>query len=292
MELKGIILLTLFSTGPLMAQDGPGVRTGHAPVNGLELYYEVHGEENDPPLVLIHGSFMDIPMNWSEFIPTLGQGRKLILAEMQGHGRTKDSPRKFGYAQMADDVAGLLKYLDIERADVLGYSMGGAVAFQMAVRHPESVRRLVVLSATYAHDGWLPEVEAAFATMNGEMFRGSPLEKVYLDHGNDPANFDAYIKKILDADSQPHDWSEEVKQLKMPVFIGIGDADGIRYEHVLELYRALGGGVVGDLQGLPQSRLAVLPGTSHVGILQRADILVPMIHDFLDWDPNKAPSGF
>src|SRR5690606_41010532 len=116
MKLKGIVLIALFSMGTAVSQDGPGpIRSGHAPINGLEMYYEVHGE--GMPLVLIHGSFMDIPMNWSEFIPLLAGDRKLILAEMQGHGRTKDISREFGYAQMADDVAELLSYLEIERAD-------------------------------------------------------------------------------------------------------------------------------------------------------------------------------
>jgi len=291
MKLKGIVLIALMSLGTVRSQEASEpTRSGFAPINGLEMYYEVHGEGK--PLVLIHGSFMDIPMNWSGFIPLLVSGRKLILAEMQGHGRTKDIPREFGYAQMADDVAGLLDYLEIDRTDVLGYSMGGGVAFQMAVRHPESVRRLVVLSGTYAHDGWWQEVEALFSTMNGDMFRGSPLERLYLEHGNDPANFDAYIKKIISVDLKGYDWSGEVKRIKAPVLMALGDADGIRYEHALELFKALGGGKMGDVHGLPKSRLAILPGTTHVGMIQQTGLLVPMIVDFLEWDLDTAPPGF
>src|SRR5690349_6819459 len=138
------------------------VESGYAHVNGLKLYYEVHG--NGKPLVLLHGSYMNIPLNWSQWIPLLARDRKVIVTEMQGHGRTRDIPREHSYEGMADDVSGLLAHLKIDSADVLGYSMGGGIAFQVAVRHPRQVRRLVILSAPYAHDGWWPEVEASFAT--------------------------------------------------------------------------------------------------------------------------------
>src|SRR5688572_9425800 len=121
--------------------------SGYADVNGLKMYYEVYGKGK--PLVLLHGSYMNIPLNWSHIIPLLASDRKVIVTEMQGHGRTRDIAREFTYEAMADDVSGLLKHLKIGSADILGYSMGGGVAFQVAVRHPEQVRRLVVLSGTY-----------------------------------------------------------------------------------------------------------------------------------------------
>ncbi|SFD22886.1 alpha/beta fold hydrolase [Spirosoma endophyticum] len=126
--------------------------SGYAPVNGLQLYYEVYGEGK--PLVLLHGSYLTIPLNWSTFIPLLAKDRRVIATEMQGHGRTRDTTREFSYEAMADDVSGLLKHLKLDQADIMGYSMGGCLAFQVAVRHPEQVRRLVVLSGTYKHDGW------------------------------------------------------------------------------------------------------------------------------------------
>lgn len=137
--------------------------TGYASVNGLKMYYEVYGEGK--PIVLIHGSYMNIPLNWSHIMPMLAKDRKVIVAEMQAHGRTRDIPREFSYEGMADDVSGLLKHLKIDSADILGYSMGGGVAFQFAVRHPQQLRRLVILSGTYAHDGWWPDVEAMYATL-------------------------------------------------------------------------------------------------------------------------------
>lgn len=135
--------------------------SGYAEVNGLKMYYEVYGEGK--PIVLLHGSYMTIPLIWAHLIPLMSKDRKVIVAEMQGHGRTKDISRAISYESMADDVSGLLKHLKVDSADILGYSMGGGVAFQMAVRHPEQVRRLIVLSGTYAHDGWWPEVEASLA---------------------------------------------------------------------------------------------------------------------------------
>ncbi len=267
----------------------PG-ESGYADVNGLKLYYEVYG--SGKPILLLHGSFMSIPLNWSQMIPLLARDRKVIVAEMQGHGRTKDSPREFSYEGMADDVSGLLKHLSVDSADILGYSMGGGIAFQVAVRHPEQVRRLVVLSGAYKHDGWWPDVEASFATFTPEMFNDTPIRKHYDSLGNDPAGFPEFVRKVISIDLKPYDWSKDVKKIQAPIFIAIGDADGIRYEHALEIFRAKGGGKMGDLHGLPQSRLAILPGTTHIGMMQRTDWLVPMITDFLDSDLSTTPPTF
>ncbi len=264
--------------------------SGYADINGLKLYYEVYGEGK--PLVLLHGSYMTIPLNWSRFIPWLAKDRKVIVTEMQGHGRTRDIPRELSYEGMADDVSGLLKHLHIDRADVLGYSMGGGVAFQVAVRYPEQVRRLVVLSAPYAHDGWWPDTEASFASFTVDQFKGTPIQEQYDSLGNDPAHFPGFVQKVASIDLKRYDWSKNVKALKAPIFMVIGDADGVRYEHALELLRAKGGGKQGDLHGLPKSRLAILPGTTHIGMLQRADWLVPMITDFLDSDLTAEPPTF
>ncbi|QEH41997.1 alpha/beta fold hydrolase [Chitinophaga sp. XS-30] len=264
--------------------------TGYAAVNGLKLYYEVYGKGK--PIVLLHGSFMNIPLNWSHIIPLLAKDRQVIVAEMQGHGRTRDISREFSYENMADDVSGLLRHLKIDSADILGYSMGGGVAFQMAVRHPEQVRRLVVLSGTYAHDGWWPDVEAMYSTINADMFKGSPIQTQYDSLGNDPAHFPEFVKKVISIDLKPYDWSAEVKNIKTPLFMAIGDADGVRYEHALELFRAKGGGKMGDIHGLPQSRLAILPGTTHIGMMMQTDWLIPMITDFLDADLNAPPPMF
>ncbi|MFU1856421.1 alpha/beta fold hydrolase [Sphingobacterium sp. NGMCC 1.201703] len=263
--------------------------TGYADVNGLKMYYEVYGEGK--PLVLLHGSYMTILLNWSQAIPMF-KGRKVIVAEMQGHGRTRDIARKISYEGMADDVSGLLKHLQIDSADILGYSMGGGVAFQLAIRHPEQVRRLIVLSGSYAHDGWWPDVEASYSSITADIFKGSPIEKQYDSLGNDPKHFPEFVKKVISIDLEPYDWSKDAKQIKAPLFMAIGDADGIQYEHALALFRALGGGKMGDIHGLPKSRLAILPGTTHIGMMYRMDWLVPMIDDFLNSDLNTAAPAF
>lgn len=263
--------------------------SGYADVNGLKLYYEVYG--SGKPIVLLHGSFMTIPLNWSHIIPLL-KDRKVIVAEMQGHGRTRDISRPMSYEASADDVSGLLKHLKIDSADILGYSMGGGIAFQFAVRHPEQLRRLVILSGTYANDGWWPDVEKSFGTINADMFKGSVIQKQYDSLGNDPAHFDEFVKKVMSMDLKSYDWSNNVKKIQAPIFMAIGDADGVRYEHALELFRAKGGGKMGDMYGLPKSRLAIIPGTTHIGMMYRTNILIPMITDFLDADLNAPPPMF
>jgi len=219
----------------------------------------------------------------------LAKDRKVIVAEMQGHGRTRDIAREFSYEGMADDVSGLLTHLKIDSADILGYSMGGGVAFQVAVRHPEQVRRLVILSGAYTHDGWWPDVEASFSKMTADLFKGSSIQKQYDSLGNDPARFSEFVEKVISIDLKPYDWSKDVKALKVPIFMAIGDADGIRYEHALELFYAKGGGKMGDIHGLPKSRLAIIPGTTHIGMMERTDWLIPMITDFLDTDFKEKP---
>lgn len=264
--------------------------SGYADVNGLKMYYEVYGKGK--PIVLLHGSYMNIPLNWSHIIPLLAKDRKVIVAEMQGHGRTRDISRKLSYEAMADDVSGLLRHLKTDSADILGYSMGGGIAFQLAVRHPGQVRRLVVLSGTYTHDGWWPDVEASYATFTPDMFKGTVIQKQYDSLGNDPDHFPEFVKKVISIDLEPYDWSRDVKNIKTPLFMALGDADGVRYEHALELFRAKGGGKMGDIHGLPESRLAIIPGTTHIGMMQRTDWLIPMINDFLDSDLNAAPPTF
>lgn len=277
------------SKDTVAAQTKPA-ESGYADVNGLKMYYEVYGQGK--PIVLLHGSYMNIPLNWGHIIPLLAKDRKVIVTEMQAHGRTRDIPREFSYEGMADDVSGLLTHLKIDSADILGYSMGGGVAFQVAVRHPEQVRRLVVLSGTYTHDGWWPDVEAMYATFTPDMFKGTPIQKQYDSLGNDPARFPEFVKKVISIDLKPYDWSKDVKKIQAPIFMAIGDADGIRYDHALELFRAKGGGKMGDIHGLPKSRLAIIPGTTHIGMMQRTDWLIPMITDFLDSDLNAKPPTF
>lgn len=261
------------------------VQSGYAPVNGMKMYYEVYGQGQ--PIVLLHGSYMNIPM-WGKVIPLFAASRKVIVMELQGHSRTADIEREFSYENMADDVSELLKHLKIDSTDVFGYSMGGGVAFQMGIRHPEQVRKLVIMSGTYKHDGWWPETEASFATINADMFKGSPFQQQYDSLSPHPERFPEFVKKVISPDLKPYDWTAEVKKIADPIFMMIGDADGVRYEHATELIRMKGGGKMGDLGEMSDSRLAILPATTHLGMIERADWWLPMVNEFLDAPPQPA----
>ncbi len=260
-------------------------RAGYAPVNGLEMYYEVHG--TGQPLVVLHGAYMTIG-TMGEVVPGLAEARRVIAVELQGHGRTADVDRPLTYEQMADDVAALIGHLGIEQADVFGYSMGGGVALQVAVRHPEVVRKLVVASASYTSDGMHPELLEMIPTIAPEAFAGSPIEEAYLRTAPNPDDFPNLVAKLKRLDMEPFAWPpEDIREIAAPTLLIVGDSDAIRLEHAVELFRLLGGGVMGDLAGLPKSQLAVLPGTTHFvppgsGVLDRADWLVSMIGEFLD----------
>ena len=258
--------------------------TGYAPVGEMELYYEIHGTGR--PLVLLHGAYMTAGM-LGPLLPGLAERRQVVVPEMQGHGRTADADRPITYEGMADDTAGLIRHLGLEDADVLGYSMGGGVALQLAVRHPDAVRKLVVASASFAYEGMHPVAIEMFPSISPEMFAGSPMEQEYQRIAPDPDGFPGLVEKLKALDTTPFDWEEAVRGISAPTLIVLGDSDGVTLEHATALFRLLGGGVMGDLSGLPASQLAVLPGTTHFippgsGVLDRAEWLLAMIPPFLD----------
>jgi pimeloyl-ACP methyl ester carboxylesterase len=266
----------------------------YASVNGLEMYYEIHGTGR--PLVVLHGAYMTIDA-MGEIVPSLAETRQVIAVELQGHGHTADIDRPITYEGMADDTAALLRHLGIEKADVFGYSMGGGVALQIAIRHPEVVRKLVVASASYTSDGMYPELLEMIPTLTPEVFAGSPIEEVYLRTAPSPEDFPNLVAKLKQLDMEPFAWPpEDIQGIAAPTLLIIGDSDAIRLEHAVEMFRLLGGGVMGDLAGLPKSQLAVLPGTAHFvptgsGLLDRADWLLSMIGGFLDAPMPEGQRG-
>jgi len=281
MRITTFLVMTMAITD-LSAQQGP--TTGYAPVNGLNMYYEVHG--SGEPVVLLHGGFMTITSNWAGWIGELSKTRKVIAVEMQGHGRTADIPREPNSANLADDVAALLKYLKLSRADLIGYSMGGGVAMQVAVRHPDQVRRVVVISSTFRRDGMTQEGLDALSNLTAEVFKGSPLEAEYKRLSPTPDQFSKFVKRMVAADSRENDLSaDQLQSTTAPMFFIHGDADGIRLQHVAEMFRLKGGEIYGDLRPRSASRLAILPNTTHVTLMQRISIIVPMVNDFLDAKP-------
>jgi pimeloyl-ACP methyl ester carboxylesterase len=260
-------------------------QTGYAPVNGLEIYYEIHGTGR--PLVVLHGAYMTIDA-MGELLPELARTRQVIGVELQGHGHTADVDRPLTYEQMADDVAALIRHLGIDQTDVFGYSMGGGAALQLAIRHPDLVRKQVVASVSYTSDGMHPELLEMIPSITPEVFAGSPIEEVYLRTAPNPDAFPTLVAKLKQLDMEPYAWPpEDIRGIAAPTLYIVGDSDAIRLEHAVELFRLLGGGVMGDLTGLPKSQLAVLPATTHFvppgsGLMDRTDWLLSMIVPFLD----------
>jgi pimeloyl-ACP methyl ester carboxylesterase len=266
----------------------------YAEVNGLRMYYETRGTGR--PLVVLHGAYMTVDA-MGGLVPDLAETRRVIAVELQGHGRTADvTDRRITYEGMADDVAALIGHLGIDEADVFGFSMGGGVALQIAMRHPDVVRRLVVASASYTSDGTQPELHEMTPGITPEMFAGSPIEAAYKEVAPNPEDFPVLVEKLKELDMTPFDWGAgNVQGIGAPTMIVVGDSDAVRLEHAVEMFRLLGGGAMGDLSGLPDSQLVVLPGTAHFippgsRILDRAGWLAPMIGRFLDGPGEAGPS--
>lgn len=257
----------------------------YANVNGLELYYETYGG-NGEPLVLLHGGLGMIGM-YGQLIPALAEKSRIIGVDLQGHGRTPDIDRDFSFEEFSDDVAALVTRLGISASDVMGYSLGGGAALQIAIRHPSLVRRLILVSTPFKSDAWYPEVRAGMRALNADaakMMVGSPPHQAYVAAAHRPESWGALVAKTGKLLSDDYDWSMGVSAIKSPTLLVAGDADAIRPEHLIEFFGLLGGGKKDagwDGSGMPISRLAVLPGTTHYNILT-APMLAPIVRDFLD----------
>jgi pimeloyl-ACP methyl ester carboxylesterase len=263
------------------------LQKGYTSVDGLNLYYEILG--SGEPLILLPGGFMTVEA-MGEIVLQLAARRRVIGVELQGHGHTADIERPLRFALMADDIAALIMQLGLERADIFGYSLGGAVGLQTAIRHPKVVRKLALASTAFKRDGWYPEVLAGMASISVETFAGTPIHETYLKTSPRPEAWPTFVAKMRQLLSEDYDWTEGVETLKTPVLIMVGDADGLRISHAVELFGLLGGGKAdGDLVGLSPAQLAVLPSTTHVGwappyhgIMTRTELLLPIITEFLD----------
>jgi pimeloyl-ACP methyl ester carboxylesterase len=276
------------------------LRHGHLPINGLSLYYEVHGElgpSGTSPLLLIPGAFMatDSMESW---VSGFAGERAVIVFDQQGHGRTPDTSRKMSYEQFADDAAALLRALKVERADVMGYSQGGGVALQLALRHAALVGKLVSLSATFRKDGWYPSVFEGIVGLSAAAFAGTPVEKAFKEHTPDTAAFDAYVEKIKVLGIDDQNISDaQMRSISAKTMVIAGDADAVKPEHALAMFKLRGGGdeeaaASGTPQKAPTARLVILPATSHVGIAGQSAVLVPMVSAFLDDVMPATPDLF
>lgn len=274
-------------------------RSGTQPINGLELHFEVYGDLDSArtPLLLIPGAFMS-GASMPAWVEAFAERRPVITFDQQGHGRTPDTARAMSYEQFGDDAAALLRALGVPRADVMGYSQGGGVALQLAIRHPELVGKLVSMSATFRQEGWYPSVIEALGHLSADVFAGSPVETDFKAHTPDDAAFRTYIDKmrVLNRDDQVIT-DDQMRAISAPTMVIVGDADGVTLEHAVAMFSLRGGGdeeaaTTGVLQGVPPARLVVLPATSHIGISGQSEVLVPMITDFLDDVPPTTPDLF
>jgi pimeloyl-ACP methyl ester carboxylesterase len=248
--------------------------SGYADVNGLHMYYEVAGSGS--PLVLLHGGMLTIDLNFAGLIPALAASHTVIAVELQGHGRTADIDRPITPAALASDVVALLDHLGVDRAHVLGHSMGAAAALELAVSHPDRVRSVVPISASVRPEGMHEDLtdpsRYATSTRLPTQQDFADFREAYLRLSPHPEHFDEFLATLSRSNADLQGWSDEqLAGITAPVLLVLGDHDFTTVEHGALMLRLI-----------PGSQLAVLPGTNHMQVTRRADLLLPMLAGFLD----------
>lgn len=251
------------------------IEAGHVEAGGIRYYYEIHG--SGEPLLLLHGGLGSAGM-FAPILPMLAEKRRVIGVDLHGHGRTELGNRPIELDAMGRDMATILDSLGIKQADVLGYSMGGGVGFQLALQHPDKVRRLVLASGLMARDGFYPEILAQQAHLGAEMaamMKDTPMYQSYVAIAPKPEDFPRLVEAMGVLIKKPFDWSAEVPKLKMPVMLVYGDGDMFRPEHIVKFYQLLGGGLRDagwQRETMPQNRLAILPNVTHYDLFMSPEL--------------------
>lgn len=275
-----LMVAILFTVSRSHGQQIKPSDSGYAPVNGIKVYYEVYGEGR--PIVLLHGAFWNIQMNWGQLIPELSKTRKVIAIEFQGHGRTPYSDRKLDIVTLASDVEGVMNHLKVDSADVAGFSMGGSVAYQLATQSPKRVRKLVIISSTYKTSGWLPVVNNGFKDFKPEVFTNSPLKAAYDAIAPDKTKWTKYLEQMIAFAGVPFDVGDaNIAKITSPVLLIAGDNDGLDKVELMKTYQLLGGGVSADLGPMPKSQLAVVPSQGHVSLMMQTTTILTYLNGFL-----------
>ncbi len=275
-----IIAMLFFTVFQSNGQQGKPAASGYAPVNGIKVYYEVYGEGK--PLVLLHGAFMTIEMNWGPLIPELAKTRKVIAIELQGHGHTPFSDRKLDLVTMASDVDGVMNYLKVDSADVAGYSMGGSVAYQLAIQKPKRITKLVIISSTYKSSGWLPVVTNGFKGMKPEFLMNTPLKSGYDAVAPDKTKWTKFLEQMIAFVKLPFNMGDSnIAKITSPVLLISGDNDGLDKIELMKTYQLLGGGVAADMGPMPKSHLAIVPSQSHVSVMMQTNTILGYLDGFL-----------
>ncbi|AZQ32368.1 alpha/beta fold hydrolase [Streptomyces cyaneochromogenes] len=247
----------------------------YAKVNGLEMYYEVHGvhHEGRRPLVLLHGGVTTIGLSFAAVLPALAADRHIVAPELQGHGHTADTDRDLTVPNLASDVVALLDQLGIGQADFLGYSLGGLTALEIAVKHPERVGRLVLAAAQYSQDGVHDEVRAADfdSPRLPSQADFQEMADAYAACAPYPGHFEAFLAKVSASAHAPLPWTiDDLRGVRAPTLLVVGDTDFVRVEHAAAMQRLI-----------PRARLAVLPATTHMTLMRRTSLLLPLLSEFL-----------
>jgi pimeloyl-ACP methyl ester carboxylesterase len=280
---KGLAAFALLGLTGFVLAAAPS-QSGHIAVNGVNYYYEIHGRGD--PVLLLHGGLGSIDM-FGPVLPVLSRNRRVIAVDLHGHGRTALGERPISLIDMGDDMAAILKKLGSAQVDALGYSLGGGVAFRLAVQHPAMVRRLALVSAGYAQDGFYPEMlpmQAQVGAAMAEHMKDTPMYKSYMAVAPKPEDFPRLLDRMGEYMRKPYDWTEDVKKLQMPVMLVYGDSDMYRPEHIVRFYQLLGGGLKDagwQRENMSRNRLAILPGLTHYDIFLAPE-LARTVLPFLD----------
>lgn len=281
LNFAGIFALLFFAASQSIGQQSKPAESGYAPANGIKVYYEVYGEGK--PILLLHGAFYSIDMNWGQLIPELAKTRKVIAIEMQGHGHTLFSDRALSITTLASDVEKVMDYLKIDSADVAGFSMGGSVAYQFAVQSPKRLRKLVIISSTYKTDGWLPTVNNAFKDFKPEFFDNTPIKAAYDAVAPDKTKWTKFLKQMFAFAEVPFNVGDSnIAKIAAPVLIIAGDNDGLDKIELMKTYKLLGGGVSADLGPMPKSQLAIVPAQGHVSLMMQTKTILGFLDGFLN----------
>src|SRR5437870_7212391 len=267
----------------------------YAEVNGINLYYETDGTGR--PLILLHGGLGSGEM-FGPILPALTERHQVIRVDLQGHGRTADIDRPIDVRLMADDVAALIDHLGLEKPDLVGYSLGGGVAFFTAVNHPQKVGKLVMASANIRRDAIPAEMLAQQAQVSSaaiEFMKDTPMYQLYQRVAPRPEDFGRLLDKLGESMSKDFDFSQEIRSLQVPTMLVCADADMAPPSHYVEAFKLLDGGLrdggwMGEGRPKGGHALAILPGLTHYNIFS-SPLFAAVVLDFLDGQRGQAQAG-
>jgi pimeloyl-ACP methyl ester carboxylesterase len=279
-------LVTALTLATISTASAAPAKTGYVRSGDLDLYYEVHGS-GGMPLVVLQGSFCTVEVCFGQMLPALAAKRQVILIDQQGHGRTllgKNHP--FTVSQMTKDSIAVMKKLGLQKADVLGYSTGAAIALELAITNPDLVNKLVLLSGAYEKTGVRKELHEMMPKLTAGMMKQSPWYAAYKKVAPKDT-FDELVEKVKSVDDSKS-WPEaKIRGLKMPVQLVVADSDIVYLNHAVKFFQLLGGDVAGDLVGKPKSQLFIIPGTTHASIaFEKQPLIGGLVVDFLDAKKN------